>query len=118
MSASNRKVIRNKPTMRSSCHSPAVPQMRSRTPDRIIADHRGIARSSLGISLSELQAPVVHRLIGNCYPALIHHLLHVTEAEGEAEIQPHAVADDLRGETMAVIRRRGRVHAPSKSPVP
>src|SRR5712692_562126 len=41
MSASSRRVIRTKPTVRPSCYSPEVPQMASRTPDRIIADHTG-----------------------------------------------------------------------------
>jgi len=32
-------------------------------------------------------------------------VLHVTEAEVEAKVQPHGVGDDLRRETVAPIRR-------------
>jgi len=53
-----------------------------------VAAFRAARAHPLGVGPAELQAPLAHRLIGNCYPTLIHYLFHVTEAEGKAEIQP------------------------------
>jgi hypothetical protein len=36
--------------------------------------------------------------------ALDHHLFDVAKTQAESKVQPHAVADDLRGEAMAFVR--------------
>jgi hypothetical protein len=56
-----------------------------------------------GVDVSELPAPIAHGFIGEDDPACGHQLLHISIAKAEAEIQPHAGADDLRREAMALV---------------
>jgi hypothetical protein len=54
--------------------------------------------------LPELLTPVSHGFVRQKDAAFGHELFDVPVAEAEAEIQPDAVADDLRREPMALIR--------------
>jgi hypothetical protein len=55
---------------------------------------------------AEFQHPTPHRFIGEVEPALGEQLLDVSVAQGEAEIEPDRVLDDLAGKAMAVIAER------------
>jgi hypothetical protein len=59
--------------------------------------------SLVGVGLPELPAPLAHGFIGEADPACGQQLLHIAIAEAEAEIQSHAIADDLCRETMAFV---------------
>ena len=52
---------------------------------------------------AEFQHPAPHRFIGDVDPTLGQQFLDVAVAQGEAEIQPDRVLDDLRREAMAVV---------------
>jgi hypothetical protein len=54
---------------------------------------------------TELQRPP-HRFVGNVEPSLGQQLLDVAVAQGEAEIEPDRVLDDLRREAMAAVAER------------
>src|SRR5262249_4906421 len=54
----------------------------------------------------ELAAPLMHGLMSDSDAALRHELLHVAQAQAEPVVQPHAVADDFRWETMALVGDR------------
>jgi hypothetical protein len=43
----------------------------------------------------------------NLDPALEHHLLHVAKAQAEAEVEPHAVGDDLDRKAAGAIVKSG-----------
>ena len=67
----------------------------------------------MGIPLAEPPAPLADRLIGHGNPAGKEPFLDVPIAEAKPVIEPHAVADHLRGNAvMCVAVGRGRgVHA-------
>jgi len=56
---------------------------------------------------TELQHPTPHRLIGDVEPAFGQQLLDIALAQGEADIQPDRVLDDLGWEAMATVAKRG-----------
>ena len=58
----------------------------------------------IGILLPELPAPFPNRLICHLNPAIQHHFLNVSVAQGEGVVEPDAVADDFGGETMAMVQ--------------
>jgi hypothetical protein len=60
---------------------------------------------------TELQRPAADRLVADLDPALGQQLLDVPQAQGEAEIQPHRIADHVRRELMTL--ERDRTHEPS-----
>jgi hypothetical protein len=70
----------------------------------------------IGIVLSELEAPLAHGFIGDIDTACEQHLLHISVAQGEAIVEPDAVADDLAGEAVIFVARgvggRGHVWLP------
>jgi hypothetical protein len=55
--------------------------------------------------LAKLPAPLPHSLVRQGHATCRHQRLDIAIAEGKAVIQPHAVADDLCRESMAVIRQ-------------
>jgi hypothetical protein len=55
---------------------------------------------------TELQYPAPHRFVGGVEPFLGQQLLDITVAQGEAEIEPDRVLDDLGREAMAAIAER------------
>ena len=50
---------------------------------------------------AEFQHPAPHRFIGDVEPTLGEQFLHVSVAQGEAEIKPDRVLNDLGREAMA-----------------
>lgn len=62
----------------------------------------------------ELDHPAPDALVGGLDAALGQELLHVAVAEGEAQVQPDSVADDLGWELVASVR--DGLHAPCPTP--
>src|SRR5271155_6196096 len=54
---------------------------------------------------AEFQHPAPHRFTRDVEPTLGQQFLHVSVAQGEAEIKPDRVLDDLGREAMAAIRK-------------
>jgi hypothetical protein len=81
----------------------------------LVAWSRTTAPEVIRIPLPELPAPVAHRFVRQGDAAGGHALCDIARAETEADIQPDAVADDLRREPMAFIQTGGGwwVHAAS-----
>src|SRR5215831_17477802 len=55
---------------------------------------------------AELQYPSAHRFIGDVEPSFGQQLLDIAVAQGEAEIEPDRVLDDLGREAMAMVADR------------
>jgi hypothetical protein len=62
------------------------------------------------VSLAELEAPFTDRFVGEGDAARSYDLFDIAKAQGEAEVKPHCIANDLSGETMAAIHRRRHAH--------
>jgi hypothetical protein len=73
-----------------------------------VARPRPSAPPRMRICLPKLSAPVAHRVVGQGDAACGHELFDIAIAETEADIQPDAVADDLRWEPRALIRTGDR----------
>jgi hypothetical protein len=54
----------------------------------------------IGVRLSEFQAPLTDRFVGQHDPTLGHDFFDITETEGEADIQPDAVTNNLGWEAI------------------
>jgi hypothetical protein len=54
---------------------------------------------------TEFQHPAPHRFVGDVEPTLGEHFLDVSAAQGEAEIKPDRVLNDLGRKAMAAIRK-------------
>src|SRR5438034_8644363 len=67
----------------------------------------------VSIKLAELEAPFSDRLIAESDTAHRHHLFNIAEAQGEAEVQPDGMTDDLGREAMTMVRRDGCAHRAS-----
>ena len=78
-------------------------------------------RIRLANVLAELQRPLPHGLVADDDAARGQHLLDHAQAEGEAEVQPHRVADDLGRKAVAGVagasRRRHPVRLPALPPI-
>jgi hypothetical protein len=61
---------------------------------------------SRGIRWAKLRAPGTNRLIRDDHSPFRQQLLHIAQAQVEAEIQPDGVADDLDWVSVAAIRWR------------
>jgi hypothetical protein len=74
------------------------------------AARRGMipAADLVGERLAELERPLSHRFVADEDAAGGEHLLDHPQAEREAEVEPHGVADDLGREAMAGVRGLGR----------
>src|SRR4051812_12848993 len=72
------------------------------------------APDPVGDALPKLEAPLAHRLMADDDAARGQDLVHVAQAQGEAEVEPHRVADDLGREAIAgvagVVGAGGRRH--------
>ena len=55
---------------------------------------------------TELQHPAPHRFVGDVKPSFGQQLLDIAVAQGEAEIEPDRVQDDLGREAMAALAER------------
>src|SRR5262245_11726755 len=62
------------------------------------------AAELIGIGLPELPAPIPHGFVGQDDPTFRHQLLNIPVAQAEAEVQPHAMANNLRRKPMALVR--------------
>jgi len=60
----------------------------------------------VGELLAKLLAPAADRLIADLYAAQEHHLFDSTEAQGKADVQQHAVSNDLGGRTARRVDNR------------
>jgi hypothetical protein len=79
---------------------------------------RGQAAShAVGKALAEFLAPAPYGLVGDDDAPLGQKQFDVALAEAEHVVQPHSMADDLRGEAVAVVRVGWRRH-PSVSCIP
>ena len=72
------------------------------------------AAKFLGEQRSELQHPSSDRFIGDVQPAFGQQIFDIAEAEGEAEIQPNRVPDDVRRELVASKRDLRKPSYPRK----
>jgi len=61
----------------------------------------------IGILLTKLTAPLADRLIRD-HAAFQQELFYITEAQAEAKIQPHGVANNFHREAVVLIFRRSR----------
>ena len=66
----------------------------------------------------ELDRPAVNGFVADLYPAGCHQLLDVTQAQAEAEVEPHRLADHLGWEAVALVRDGLHVWTPAASPAP
>jgi hypothetical protein len=57
----------------------------------------------IGVGLPEFPAPIAHSFVRQQNAAFCQELFDITVAQAKANIQPHAVADDLCWEAMALI---------------
>lgn len=64
---------------------------------------RTTAANLVGIDLGKFEAPLADRFISNLDASIEHHFLDISETEGEGEIQPDAIGDDLGRKTMSFI---------------
>ncbi len=61
----------------------------------------------------KLETPLADGFVGNRDSPLGQEIFDITEAQTEAVVEPHGVADDRRGESVPVICGRMAVHQPS-----
>jgi hypothetical protein len=59
-----------------------------------------------GIFSTELATPLANGFVGHENPSLSQEIFDVAQAEREAMIEPHRVADDLRGKTVSLVADR------------
>jgi len=80
-----------------------------------VARLRSAAAQGVRIGLAELAAPLADGLVRQDDAPLSEQFLHVAVAEGEAEIPPDGVADDLRREPVALVTGDPHqfIHGPS-----
>src|SRR4051794_28181432 len=57
-----------------------------------------------GVRRTEFVAPVPDRFVGEENAAKGHHEFHIPQAQGEVEIQPDALGNDLFGKSITAIR--------------
>jgi hypothetical protein len=77
-----------------------------------VAAARGASTDAVGEFTAEFQAPLADRLISHRDATCCQHLLDHTQAQREAEIEPHRVADELCGVAVAGIKRVSRRRHP------
>ena len=62
---------------------------------------------------SKLETPLADGFVGDRDPPLGQEIFDIAEAQTEAVIEPHGVADDRPGESVSVICGRMAIHRPS-----
>jgi hypothetical protein len=74
-----------------------------------VATLRTAATEFVRVRLPKLQTPLPHGFIGDGDPSLCQQFFNIAITEGETEIQPHGVANNLSWKAKAfVIRSSGR----------
>jgi hypothetical protein len=63
-----------------------------------------------GVVTTKLLTPMSNRFVGNNDASLCQQIFDVTETQAETMIKPDGMADDFRGEPMAVIARTTGFH--------
>jgi len=83
----------------------------------LVARPRTATPQLISILLAKLATPFPNRFIGYHYAAFEQYFFHIAEAQAEAKVQPHGVADDFdRKPMMLVFRGSGRcVHTATLS---
>ena len=66
---------------------------------------------------TELEHPAPHRFVGDVEPSFGQQLLDIAVAQGEAEIEPDRVLDDLGREAMAALAERAHADILSDTPL-
>src|ERR1700746_2262085 len=66
---------------------------------------------------TELQHPSPHRFVGDVEPSFGQQFLDIAVAQGEAEIEPDRVLDDLGREAMAAVAERAHADILSDTPL-
>jgi hypothetical protein len=66
---------------------------------------------------TELEHPSPHRFVGDVEPSFGQQFLDIATAQGEAEIQPNRVLDDLGREAMAAVAERSHAVILSDTPL-
>src|SRR6202030_1019428 len=66
---------------------------------------------------TELQHPSPHRFVGDVEPSFGQQFLDIAVAQGEAEIEPDRVLDDLGRESMAAVAERAHADILSDTPL-
>src|SRR5215469_5861113 len=66
---------------------------------------------------TELQHPAAHRFVGDIEPSFGQQFLDIAVAQGEAEIKPDRVLDDLGREAMAAVAERAHTDILSNTPL-
>jgi len=69
----------------------------------LVTKLRATVTELIGTGLAKLPAPTSNRLIGNKDASIEYHLLHVAVAQRKGKIQPHALLNNLAGETVAMV---------------
>jgi hypothetical protein len=72
------------------------------------------AADLIGDALAKLQHPLPYGFVADRDAARGEDLIHVPQAQGEAEIEPDRVADDLGRKAVAGVAGRGRHCHPSR----
>jgi hypothetical protein len=67
---------------------------------------------------AEFQHPAPHRFIGDVEPTLGQQFLYVSVAQGEAEIKPNCVLNDLGRKAMSAVGERSHLDILSGTPLP
>ena len=57
----------------------------------------------IGIVLAKFAAPLPYRLIGHHHTMFRQQLFDIAEAEAEAKVQPHRVADDFHRDPVSLL---------------
>ena len=74
----------------------------------LVSGSRQPAADLVGEVLAELEAPLEHGLVADHDAANCQDLVHVAQAEWEAEVESHSMADDLGREAIAGVAGAGR----------
>ena len=69
-----------------------------------VARSRTPLPQAIGIPLAELVAPAPDRFIADYHTSRGHQFFHITKADTESEVQPHAIGDDLLRKPIAMVR--------------
>src|SRR4051794_9381474 len=81
-----------------------------------VAAARGASTEAVGEFAAEFQAPLPDRLVGDRDAASRQHLLNHTQAQREAEIEPHRVSDEFGRVAIAGIERVSGCRHPARIP--
>src|SRR5215208_6298958 len=77
-----------------------------------VSSMRQPAADLVGDALAELEAPLPYGFVADRNAACGEDLVHMAQAQGEAEIEPDRVADDLAREAVAGVAGDGRCRHP------